>query len=93
MNTIPDNLRLADIIAKTARVTLKDTMRVMQSILAVSHLYDTFADDIIGMTVYDTSRPIPENVAACEQSAFELREAGCSNDALADALSLIRSLV
>ncbi len=90
---IPENLRIADLVAKTARVTLKDTMRVMQAIKAVACLYDTYADDLIELTVYDTDRPEPENVAACEHASFEMRQLSVELDELREALNKIKVLV
>lgn len=75
MNTIPQNLRMQDLIAKTARVTLLDTIRVLLALKAVSHAYagELFTPiDFVGPL--SPTRPTPENVAACEQAFFALRE-------------------
>lgn len=74
MPTIPRNLRLPDLVAKTARVTLKDTMRVMLALDATAYLYGTTPTGIATGCDYTPSRPTPDNVAACEQASFELRE-------------------
>jgi len=71
--TLPANLRVADLIAKAARVTLKDTLRVLAALDAVAYLYDTGPTDIVEDLNYDATRPAPPNVAACEQGFFDLR--------------------
>lgn len=75
MNTIPQNLRMQDLIAKTARVTLLDTIRVILALDAVNTTYGREPLpilDFVGPLI--PSRPSPENVAACERAAFEMRE-------------------
>lgn len=69
------NLRTADLIAKTARVTLKDTMRVILALQAVGELTKQETDVVIGSIQYDPSRPAPENVAACERAFYDMTEA------------------
>lgn len=70
---LPDSLRVADLIAKTARVTLKDTLRVLAALDAVSFSYDVSMETLIDLIDYEPSRPTPEQVAACEQEFFQLR--------------------
>lgn len=88
MNSIgkefPNNLRPADVIAKTARVTLKDTVRVLVALDAVleqagvsfENFMDTYWDN------FTAERAAPENVAACEQfyTAVKAGEAGAIYD-------------
>jgi len=65
----PCNLRPADVIAKTARVTLKDTVRVLVALDAVleqagisfESFMDTYWDN------FTAERAAPENSEACEQ--------------------------
>ena len=75
MTTLPQNLRPLDLIAKTARVTLKDTARVIHAFHAVTQFYGSEvvapAELASGMCA---ERPSPDNIAACEQASFELRE-------------------
>jgi hypothetical protein len=71
---LPENLRIADLIAKTARVTLKDTLRVLAALDAVSFGYDVSMETLIDRVNYEPSRPTPEQVAACEQEFFHLRQ-------------------
>lgn len=76
-NTPPPNLRMADLIAKTAKVTLKDTVRVLLATSAVSRMYcetDTPSTAPTPAPDWPVTRPSPENVAACEQASFALRE-------------------
>lgn len=74
MNHKTPNLRLPDLIAKTARVTLKDTMRVMLALDAVAYLCGVEPSEILDAAGYAAGRPTPENVAACEQASYALRE-------------------
>ena len=67
------HLRVADLIAKTARVTLKDTLRVIAALDAVSYFMDKGPTDIVDEMDYSAERPEPSNVAACEQQFFEMR--------------------
>lgn len=72
----PANLRLADLVAKTAHVTLKDTMRVILALDAVAgHLRGDALSVMAGME-YTPTRPAPENVAACERASYELNGLG-----------------
>ena len=75
MTTTPQNLRMQDLIAKTACVTLKDTIRVIHAIEAAGLAYAIDPPrvvDFVGPMTH--TRPTPENVAACEQASFEMRE-------------------
>lgn len=75
MTTLPQNLRLPDLIAKTAQVTLKDTVRVLHAVQAVAKLYGT--ETVTGPQIVDQfgrNRPTPENIAACERASFALKE-------------------
>ena len=75
MTTTPQNLRMQDLIAKTACVTLKDTIRVIYAIEAAGLAYAANPPrvlDFVGPMTH--TRPTPENVAACEQASFEMRE-------------------
>lgn len=74
MSTLPQNLRLPDLIAKTARVTLKDTVRVLHAIEAVKKLYGPAANSPTLVDGFRGTRPSPENIAACEQASFALKE-------------------
>lgn len=73
MNSIgkefPVNLRPADVIAKTARVTLKDTVRVLVALDAVLEeagvSFESFIDAY--WDNFTAERATPENVEACEQ--------------------------
>ncbi len=72
---LPQNLRLLDLIAKTARVTLKDTARVIHAVDAVTKLYGPeAANPPVLVSSISAERPSPENIAACEQASFALRE-------------------
>lgn len=75
MTTLPQNLRPLDLIAKTARVTLKDTTRVIHALHAVTQFYgpDTISPETLASSAC-ADRPSPDNIAACEQASFALRE-------------------
>ena len=75
MTALPQNLRLPDLIAKTAKVTLKDTVRVLHAVQAVGRLYgiEMVANPQI-VDQFGRNRPTPENIAACEQASFTLKE-------------------
>jgi len=70
---LPANLRIPDLIAKTARVTLKDTLRVLAALDAISFSYDVSMETLIDLVDYEPTRPTPEQIAACEQEFFQLR--------------------
>ncbi len=89
---LPQNLRPLDLIAKTARVTLKDTARVIHALDAVSLLYGPFPVRTLSAAVC-AARPSPENIAACEQASFVLKEGDSPCRAEIDQqLSAIRQL-
>lgn len=66
------HLRIADVIAKTAHVTLKDTLRVIAALDAVAYMYEQSPDDLLEDMNYDARRPSPQNVAACEQAFYQV---------------------
>ncbi len=66
------SLRYADLVAKTARVTLKDTMRVILALDAVAAYLDGDVLDIIAGVRFDPIRPSPEQVAACERAYYDM---------------------
>ena len=69
-----DGLCLDDLIAKTAKVSLKDTMRVLLAIQAVSNLYGCDVEDVLDQCLYELRRPTPEQIAACERAFFSLKQ-------------------
>ena len=73
MTTDP-HLRLGDLVAKLARVTLKDTTRVLLALDAVQAYTPQAAQVSALVPPLPPRRPTPENIAACEQAAFALRE-------------------
>lgn len=80
---LPQNLRILDLVAKTARVTLKDTARVVRALHAAMNLYGQEAVNTATLVeTLSAERPSPENIAACEQAAFALREGDnpCQNE-------------
>lgn len=89
---IEPNLRPADLIAKTARVTLKDTLRVILALQAVSHHQGVWIDDLIDTVDFVPSRPSPENIAACEQAAFALQQQGLLGHEITGILSTLKEL-
>lgn len=89
---LPAELRVADLIAKTARVTLRDTMRVLAALDAVTELYRSDMGSVVGECTFDPSRPGPEQVAACEREFFRLTQEEGQQPAINYALRLIKSL-
>lgn len=90
--TLPVGLRIADLVAKTARVSLKDTLRVLAILDAVSFFMDAGPLDVIDACTYDATRPNPDNIAACERAFFELRTRAKTDEQIKALLSLSRSL-
>lgn len=74
MNSLPQNLRIPDLIAKTSKVTLKDTVRVLHAIEAVQAMYGPEAANHAALDAFRGGRPTPENIAACERASFDLKE-------------------
>ena len=72
-DTLPRDLRVADLVAKLAGIALKDTMRVMAALDALSLHYDCDVLDLLEGCDYMVAKPEPENIAACEQEAFAVR--------------------
>lgn len=58
------HLRINDLVAKIARVTLKDTTRVLMALDAVVDFLDEPADDILAEE-FEVSRPSLENSESC----------------------------
>jgi hypothetical protein len=68
------NLRATDLIAKTAKVTIKDTLRVLIAARAVCRFLGLSFDKIADRQ-HSPDRPSSDNVAACEQAYAELEAA------------------
>ena len=67
------DLRLPDLIAKTGKVTLRDTIRVLIAAQAVCRQFGLSLSDIVSSDFeFSTDRPSSANVAACEQAYREL---------------------
>ena len=89
---LPVGLRIADLVAKTARVSLKDTLRVLAILDAVSYFMDTDPVDIIEMCTYDPTRPNTDNIAACERAFFDLKTKAKVDPQIQKLLALSRSM-
>ncbi len=72
-------LRLTDLIAKLAGVTLKDTIKVMVALDIVAWYFGWDAMDAVFDYVpedgFDTDRPASGHVAACESAYHGVRSA------------------
>lgn len=66
------DLRLADLIAKTAGINLRETLCVLSSLLYISKVSGVPADELLAGTELDYSLPSPENRRVCEHAYFEL---------------------
>ena len=89
---LPKHLRVGDVIAKTARVTIKDTLRVLAALDAVAYMYGCSIDEILEDIPYDPRRPSPENVAACERAYFDLHHSTTYPEEINTRLELIKYL-
>lgn len=87
------NLRVGDLVAKTARVTLKDTMRALLSLQALSAATGRTTDELLSDMVIDTTRARPENVAACELAHYELKDMAKHNHDVKRTLRNVSELV
>ena len=83
-------LRINDLVAKIARVTLKDTTRVLMALDAVVDFLDEPADDLLA-TEFEVGRPSPENADACG-NAFEDFQVWLENNDDTRWLEYLRSL-
>ena len=90
--TLPVGLRIADLVAKTARVSLKDTLRVMAILDAVSFHMDADPVELMDACTYDATRPTTDNIAACERAFFDMKTRAKTSMPLKGLLSLSRSL-
>ena len=66
-------LRINDLVAKIARVTIKDTTRVLLAFDAVVDFMDCPADDILEQDV-SVERASPESSDACNRAYKEFRK-------------------
>lgn len=84
------DLRVNDLVAKIARVTLKDTTRVLMALDAVVDFLEEDADDLLGED-FAVDRPSPENADACG-NAFEDFQVWLENNDDSRWLEYLRSL-
>lgn len=63
----PDALRIHDLVAKTAHVSLKNTLRVLLALRAVARSGDLTADEILDRP-YQASRPSSEAAQHCKEA-------------------------
>jgi hypothetical protein len=68
------NLRVADLVAKTAKVTFKDTVRVLIAARAVCKMFGIPLSQLADAQ-HDGTKPTSDNVTACEQAYAELETA------------------
>lgn len=66
------HLRVNDLVAKIARVTLKDTTRVLMALDAVVDYLETPADDLLA-TEFSVERPTLDEADACGNAFEEFR--------------------
>ena len=71
-------IRLNDLVAKTARVTLKDTTRVLKSALMVAEFLGADPKDLLALD-FDVERPTGEQSALCNEAFDEMCEAVAFN--------------
>lgn len=75
----PTHVRTHDLIAKTARVTIKDTLRVVLAMQVVAKHLGCSMEEISALP-YDLNRATPEQAEACSEEfklmCKQLNEAG-----------------
>lgn len=69
-------LRIHDLVAKTAHVSHKNTLRVLIALRAVGIEVDLSADEIVNLA-YCSEKPTPEQARACNQAYLGMHESGC----------------
>ena len=84
-------LRLNDLVAKIAGVTLKDTTRVMLSTILVAEFFDMEADAMLRGEEYSIDRPSLLEAGRCNQAFNELH-AALQRYGDSDAVESIRAL-
>lgn len=82
------HLRVHDLIAKTADLRLKDTLRVLLALRIVAEEYDLDPAVILTMP-YSTQRPTPDEKRQCEAAYAWMYD----NDELSRSLYEIEQLV
>ena len=68
-----ESLRVVDLVAKVARVTLKDTARVLMAFDAVVDFLEVPVDDLLA-TDFAVDKPSQENSEACNTAFAEFQE-------------------
>ena len=66
-------IRLNDLVAKTARVTLKDTTRVLKSALLIAEFLGVDPKALLSLD-FDVERPTSEQSALCNEAFDDLCE-------------------
>lgn len=78
-HTLPEDyahlkgLRINDLVAKTARVTLKDTVRVLLALDTVAEFLGTSTDDLLGLR-FSVEKPDAEQAEKCNQAFREMED-------------------
>lgn len=70
------HLRIHDLIAKTAHVSYKNTLRVLIALRAVSAELDCAVDSIANAP-YSGRKPTPDQARACNEAYLRMHETGC----------------
>ncbi len=70
------HLRIHDLIAKTAHVSHKNTLRVLIALRAVSAELDCAVDSIANAP-YSGDKPTPDQARACNAAYLRMHETGC----------------
>lgn len=70
------NLRIHDLIAKTAHVSHKNSLRVLIALRAVGVEVDLSADEIVNLP-YSRQKSTPDEARACEQAYLRMHETNC----------------
>jgi hypothetical protein len=81
------DLRIHDLIAKTAHVRIKDALRILIALRAVCREYDFSTDSVLEMA-FSEARPTPAEARQCEVAYSWMHE----NDEIAKDLYEIERL-
>lgn len=75
---LPTNLRLTDLIAKSAGCSRRDSIRVLLMAEVIGRAMGIYFEDMLKRELdagfLSSDRPTPDNVAACEQRYYSLME-------------------
>jgi hypothetical protein len=84
------NARIHDLIAKTSRVTIKDTLRVMLTLRIIADYMDCSIEELLEIP-HDLTRATPEQAEAC-QKEFQLMCKQLNQSGRGNEIKVIRAI-